>query len=148
MVSNAIFALKEFLEWRRRRTDKREKKEQEEGGRKAGVAGLGYEEDGDEVENEDKAAGLGCVDEGAGLGLVEVGDENRGYAAGEKAGEGEQARGVIRKLRKWEGQCMICEQSGHEAEGCVKDAYLAAMMQAGLEQVGRMREAEIGRAHV
>ena len=139
VVSRAMVVVKEFLRWRRR---------VESDGREFGVENRGRRSANREAEMESEEER--STDGVTGLGLEEVGsressEEDRVAEIGTSSmdrdeDEGQRGRGLIRKLREWEGRCVICERVGHTAEQCMVDGQLAAMMQMGMQQMEQMEE--------
>jgi superfamily II DNA or RNA helicase len=119
VVSRGMVVLKEFLSWRRRIVEQKE-----------GV------DLGSDLRWEDQSS----EETEVGLGFAEGESEERVQETDEEHEDGGKVRVMIEKLRSWEGRCMICERSGHVTERCVRDAHLAGMMQAGVEQMERMGE--------
>ena len=94
VVSRAMVVIKEFLSWRRRAVV--------ENGEERSRQGV-------DVEREDERS----ADDTTGLGLEEVGSRESSEAessveSNDDGGAGDgRARGLIGKLRRWEGRCMI-----------------------------------------
>ena len=70
--------------------------------------------------------------------------EERSFEASETRVDEEQWRTVIRKLREWDGVCLVCmavsgsDERRHSFAACASDRFVVGMVQAVVEQVGQM----------